>query len=204
MSSMFNRLLLCAALFAAASVPAAAGESPEAFMQRYVDAIRSDGVSAAADFVHPDEAERFRAMLAPLFAAMPEPQADAMAQTFFGGKADAAKVAAMPAGDFMRAFLRFVEQQAMGAGPGKGGIEIRQFDMLGSVPEGDVRHFVTRGTVAAGPITMTKMEVVSIRPDGDGWGMLLSGELDGMAQAIKASARRAAEAGEDRKPQADQ
>ena len=204
MSSMFKRLLSCAALVAAAAfAPAAAGESAEAFMQRYAEAIGKDGVSATADFIHPQEAERFRAMLAPLFTAMPDSQGDALARTFFGDKADAAKVAAMPANAFMRALLRFVEQQAAGAGLGKGRIEVRQFDLLGSVLEDEVHHFVTRGTVAAGPITMTTLEVVSIRPDGDGWGMLLSGELDGMEQAIKASAQRATDAGGDRKPQAE-
>ncbi|MCF7220582.1 hypothetical protein [Marilutibacter chinensis] len=168
------------------SAPAAA-ETPEAFMQRYVEAVREDGVGVTADFVHPEEAERFRAMLAPVFGAMPRTEANALAKMLFGGKADAGTVAAMPADRFMRSFLRFVEKQATTGLPGKGGIRITDFVPLGSVQEGEVHHFVARGTVEAGGLTLTKLEVVSIRPHGNGWGMLLSGEVDGMAEAIKAT-----------------
>lgn len=186
---MSARLLLLLALLAPCpAVPAAeTPETPEAFMQRYAEAIRTEGVGVTVEFVHPDDVARFHAMLSPLFETLPKAQADAMAKSLFGGKTDAAAVAAMPADRFMRGFLRFVEAQAMGGAVGKGGITVREFVLLGSVPEGEVHHFVTRGTVEAAGITMTRLEVVSVKPDGDGWGMLLSGELDGIAQAIKAT-----------------
>jgi hypothetical protein len=34
---------------------------------------------------------------------------------------------------------------------------------------------------------MTKMEVVSVKPTKDGWKLMLSGELEGMAAAMSAS-----------------
>jgi ribose 1,5-bisphosphokinase PhnN len=59
-------------------------------------------------------------------------------------------------------------------------------DVIGHVPEGsDVIHVVYRGTVAQGDTKVSKMSVMSLKANGKDWGMLLTGDLEGVAASLK-------------------
>ena len=60
--------------------------------------------------------------------------------------------------------------------------------ILGRIEEKpDVVHVLARTTISVGDLSVTDIEVISFRPYGETWRMLLSGELQGLAQALRAS-----------------
>ena len=160
----------------------ASAETPEEVETRYIDAIRTSGMKSAPDFIHPDELERFKAMLAPVLGDETA-VAKNLRTGFFGPAATSESIRSMPAKDFMRAFMAIAEGQMKGMN-----ITVGRSEILGSVKEGEVVHLVTRNSVGAGPLQLTQLEVVSLKPYQNTWGILLSGKLEGMAQAIKAQA----------------
>ncbi|HEY0502916.1 MAG TPA: hypothetical protein VGD42_05400 [Lysobacter sp.] len=162
---------------------AVAAETPEAFVTRSVAAVQRDGLGAIAGFVHPDEAARFKAMLMPVLDVGPGSEVDRMTRAMFG--ADAATVRAMAPADVMRAVLDTMARQAQGAGAP---LQIGDRQVLGSVREGEVVHVVTRGSATVGELSITKVEVTSVRPLGDSWGLMLDGDIEGLARMLAAGA----------------
>lgn len=162
-----------------------AQQSPEAVAQAYVDAIRTKGMTATTDFIHPDELKRFKEMLLPILTDTNSPASPKLAQAFFGQSATTESVKSMDPASFMRGFMAATEGQMRGMN-----ITVGDSQILGSVPEGDTIHLVTRNTVGAGSIQLTQLEVVSLKPYQDTWRVLLSGKFEGMAQALKAQAAK--------------
>lgn len=161
---------------------AASNETPEQVADAYLQAIRTEGLAAVPDYIHPDELERFRGMLLPVLAG-DSPATEAMREAFFGEKTTLASVQGMDAKAFMQGFMRFAQRQMAAMD-----VSIGQSETLGSVREGEVVHLVTRNTVGAGPIQLTQMEVISLKPYQGGWRLLLSGKMEGLAQALSAQA----------------
>lgn len=178
-------LVAATALLLAVVLPvsADAAETPEAYVARSVDAIQEQGMGAIADFMHPDELARFKAMVAPLFAAQEYPGAEAFAHNIFGPQATAESIAAMPAADFMRVFLDRMFAHAMGGAA----LRVGDPQILGSVREGDVVHVVMRGSAGVKEVTVTKVQVTSVKSDGDGWGLMLTGDIEGLAEGLRAA-----------------
>lgn len=174
------RTLLAAVCLLVASCPSLAADTPEQVYQQSVEAVRQHGFAAMSDYMHPQELERFKGMLMPLFDNSGDVPGKEIARSFFGGDATPASIAAMPAVDFMKAVMGMIEGQLKG-------VDVRVGDshVIGSVPEGEVVHLVTRTSVGAGALALTQMEVVSLRPFGDSWRLLLSGQMEGLAQVLK-------------------
>jgi hypothetical protein len=171
-------LLLSVAL-AAVPLRAVAQSSPEAVAVAYVAAIKSGGFSASADFIHPDELQRFKSMFAPLLADPKSPAAQGFAQAMFGPQATAESVAALDPLSFMRGVMSFLEDQMQGFDMTIGDVQV-----LGAVPENDTVHLVTRNTAGAAGVQLTQLEVMSLKPYQNTWKLLLSGQLEGLAQAL--------------------
>lgn len=161
---------------------AAASETPEQVAEAYINAIRTGGVTAVPDYIHPDELERFRGMLLPVLVD-DNPVAGQFRTALFGEGATLASVQAMDAKAFMQGFMGFVQGQMTAMD-----VSIGQSETLGSVREGEVVHLVTRNTAGAGALQLTQMEVISLKPYQDSWRLLLSGKMEGLAQALGAQA----------------
>ncbi|MEM8931157.1 MAG: hypothetical protein AAGE94_08275, partial [Acidobacteriota bacterium] len=71
--------------------------------------------------------------------------------------------------DFFSGFIRMIEAQMEGAE-----LEFDELDVLGHVPEGDNVHVLTRMTVGVEELSMTQLEIVSMRPFGNSWRMQLT------------------------------
>lgn len=162
-------------------VSANAAETPEAYVARSVDAVQEEGMGAIAQFMHPDELVRFKAMIVPLFAVQEDPGAEAFAHNLFGPQATAESIAAMPAVDFMRVFLDRMFAQATGGAA----LRVGDPQILGSVREGDVVHVVLRSSAGVKEVTVTKVQVTSVKSDGDGWGLMLTGDMEGLAEGLR-------------------
>lgn len=171
-------LLLSVAL-AAVPLRAVAQSSPEAVAVAYVAAIKNGGLSASADFIHPDELQRFKNMFSPLFSDPNSPAAQGFAQAMFGPQATAESVAALDPLSFMRGVMSFLDNQMKTVDMTFGDVQI-----LGAVPENETVHLVTRNTAGAAGVQLTQLEVMSFKPYQDTWKLLLSGQLEGLAQAL--------------------
>jgi hypothetical protein len=182
MTKYIASLLFALVLGVGVPVGAVAGETPEQVADAYLDAIRTEGFAVVPDYIHPDERERFRGMLLPVLLG-DGPAAEPLRKAFFGEKATPASVQAMDAKAFMQGFMGFAQNQMATLD-----VSIGRSEMLGSVREGDVVHLVTRSTAGAGALQLTQMEVISLKPYEDTWRLMLSGKMEGMAQALSARA----------------
>jgi len=63
-------------------------------------------------------------------------------------------------------------------------VDITSLEILGTVREGEIVHVVLRyGFAAANGVKKKQMQVVSTKPLGKEWKLMLTGELEGMASA---------------------
>lgn len=181
-------MMLALVMTLALPAGAAPTETPEAFVARSVKAAQQKGTGALADFMHPDELARFKRLMTSILAQAEPAAGDTLARAMFGADATLDSVLKLTPAEFMRDMLDGVMSR-----PGVT-VKIGDGQVLGSVREGEVVHLVTRNVATVNELTVTKMEVVSVRPNGDSWGMLLSGELEGMADAMRASQARVKQA----------
>jgi hypothetical protein len=156
---------------------ASPAETPEAYIARSLAAVRANGMGAVADYMHPDEVARFRAKAAPVFD-LQDASGRKMMRNVFGEQS----MAALPPLEFMRVFLH----DAFGNTEKDAALRIVNPQMLGSVREGDVVHVVMRGAFEARGVNVTRLQVISVRPNGDGWGLLLTGDLEELAERMHA------------------
>ena len=155
---------------------------PEDVALAYADAVRTRGLDAIPEYIHPDELARFKKMLLPVL--VDSPIGEGLRTVAFGAEATPESVSALSDADFMRGFMAFTGQQMKQLG-----VKFGSMAVVGAVHEGEVVHLVTRNTAGAAGVQMTAMEVVSLKPYQQSWKLLLSGQLEGMAQAMKAQAQ---------------
>ena len=167
-------------LIAIAFVPslAFAQKTPEQVAVTYFDTLKSDGLETAPSFIHPKELERFKSMLLPLFTM--NDSDENLSILFFGEKKSPSEISAMKPADFMAGFLSVLGTQMKSSK-----INLGETNVIGSVKEGETVHVLARNSAGNQDFKMTKVEVISMIPDGDTWKLLLSGEIEGMAQALK-------------------
>jgi hypothetical protein len=159
---------------------AQAASTPEQTVKDYMTAFQQRGMTSVAEFIHPAELERFKSMLMPVFENSPEADRQQGLDMFFGKGTTLETLKAMPPAKFMSSFMEVVGKQLEG-------MKFSSFDVLGSVREGELVHVVTRVGVDAKGIQMTKLQVTSTKPFGKEWKLILTGELEGIANAMKAA-----------------
>ena len=65
-----------------------------------------------------------------------------------------------------------------------------KIEVLGSIPEGEVVHVVTRVQIGVGVLAVRQMEVISVKPAGEVWRVMLTGQIEGFAQMVRARVPR--------------
>lgn len=175
----------CMMLLSAASAQnqAANAGTPEDTATQLMEATRKGDWDGYIRLMHPEALDGFKKMMA--FFAEPNASKE-VAEMFFGVKTKA-EYAALPSGEVFKRFLKNITGQVPYM---KELMEGMKAEILGHVMEGsDTAHVVTRMTTNAAGLSQTKMAVVSLKRDGDAWKALLSGEIDGFAQAFAARAK---------------
>ena len=165
---------------------ALAEETPEQAAVTYFNTLKSDGFEAAPRFIHPKELERFKSMLLPLFTV--KGSDENLSTLFFGEEMTSSEISAMEPQDFMAGFLSVVGAQMKSSK-----INLGETNVIGTVREGETVHVLTRNSAGNEDFKLTKVEVISMIPDGDTWKLLLSGEMEGMAQALKSQLEKSGE-----------
>lgn len=155
-----------------------APKTPEDAIKAYIADLQAEGLRTVSRHIHPEELARFKAMLMPWFRKDASKNSEAI-KGLFGPDATLATVEATSASEFMDAFMLIAGDQLKDA-------QIGEAQILGAVTENDVMHFVTRSNVSVQGVQLKSMEVISLRADGSGWKLLLSGNLEGLAAAVAA------------------
>lgn len=174
-------LILISAFLLSTSFRAVAAETPEQVCEQYLAAVKQQGMIAVPDFIHPEELQRFKDMLMPLFREGGSPNREDLIHGFFGRSATPESVEAMLPEEFMRGFMSIADAQMKNLN-----VTIGKTEIVGSITEGTTVHLVTRATAGTDDLKLTQLEVASLKPSGDTWRLLLSGRLEGMAQAFRA------------------
>jgi hypothetical protein len=174
------RFAIAALLLSSGSVFAAtAPETTAAFF----DQLEKGDFKAAAAYFDPPALTEFRNSLEVLNEA-PAAAQQQFREAFFGAGATAESISKMSDQEFFAAFLRTALAQAESLGR----VNFDGMEILGEVMEGpDIAHVVTRNTVKAGDFEIEGMEVVSCRKRGDEWKLLVSNEMKGLANQIRAA-----------------
>lgn len=175
----------CWVLVSLVMAPAvAAPVAPESIARAYFAALNERGMGSIAEFMHPDELLRFKEMLLPLYEAEAEQGGGDLRKQTFGDKATLADVKNASPAAFMRRFLAPMAEQMKA-----GGVIFDRVDVLGAVREGEVAHVVARIHIGVGDAAMSQMDVISMKPmDGGSWGIMLTGQMEGMARALRGAA----------------
>jgi hypothetical protein len=171
-------IALVSLLFTLAANAQAPAASPEALVRAYMADVRKDGMIVVSRYIHPDELARFKDMLMP-WVRKDASQKNEVIPGLFGAEATLASVEAMPPSQFMDAFMRLAGEQLKE-------LTFGDIEIVGTVREKDLSHVVTRVAAGIKGVQIRKLTVVTAKPMGEEWKLLLSGELEGMAAAISA------------------
>lgn len=186
-------LLLAVALLAAPSsgpcqdAPASAkntNATPESVAEGALQALQKDRIEDFVAAMHPDALKQFRTMLLEIVAGA---EADNQAEQVLALFSDVDSTDALRTLDdrgFFLAFYRGIMRLQPDLKAAMAGSEQK---ILGHVMEGeDTAHVVCRLTIRMLGVTVSKMNVISMKrlPDG-GWAMLLSGEMDGITTMLR-------------------
>lgn len=166
--------------FASAATGHAAPVTPEDACRDYFSALAADGLTVAPEFIHPDELARFRDMLIPMFSEEFAPGNDQLVTAFFGPGATRQTANDATPLEFMRAFMRMFASKLEQVG-----VRFDAVEIIGSVPENDLVHVVTRVTMGTGPLSMRQVQVVTLKQADGKWKVMLGGQIEGLAQAIR-------------------
>jgi hypothetical protein len=161
-------------------------ESPEEAAHAYITAMADARMNVVADQMHPGALERFKQIMlgvADAIAAAPEDRkpSSKVISALFGDEGPAA-VKDLPPRDvfvrFMSNLVTFVPQiREMHAGS--------EYQVLGHVDEGgNITHVVFRATLRRGQSELTKMSVLSLKRDGEGWKVLLTDDLENLIKGL--------------------
>jgi hypothetical protein len=159
--------------------------SPESAVLTYIDAMKEGKLDRMAELMHPEALATFHAMMQPIVEAAEksEPTANEVLQ-MFDGVTSVAQLRKLGDAKFFSSFylgMASLEPDLLDA------LKDADIEVLGHVMEGDdTAHVLYRVTTTTGS-TMKQTEVVSLRRTKSGWGVLLTNEIEAMAESIRAS-----------------
>ena len=173
------RSLLLALLLPTAMVQAqAAADTPEAVAGALFSRMQGGDMRGAAELFDPAALKEFHDMLGPVVEMLADDGAASPAIGSLFGDASPKQLKSASDAEFFAAML--------GGILGRSGVKLESQQVIGSIAEGpDLRHVVTRNTASGMGLTITEMEVVSLRRVDGAWRALLSGQMKGMADAIR-------------------
>lgn len=163
---------------------ASAGENtPEAVVTGALTALKENRIADFAALMHPEALKQVKGSLLAVVDAAEEKERVEEVLRIFNNVTSADDLRQLDDVAFFTAFFEGVLKMQPRLRNVLGGMTL---NVIGHVPEGaDILHVVYRGTFTQGDIKFSKMEVMSLKAHGEAWGMLLTGDLEGMTQALK-------------------
>ena len=157
-------------------------ETPEEVAHTYIRALADSRLNLVADEMHPAALERFKAVLSGIAQAITsapaerKPSPKLVSALFGDGGVESVKETPP-----REAFVRFMSNlttflpqiREMSAGT--------EHEIIGHVDEGgNITHVVFRATLKRGNTELTKMDVLSLKRDGEDWKVLLTDDMEGL------------------------
>ncbi len=156
-------------------------ETPEDVAQRYVSAMQAADWDTMAGLMDQSALKSMRDLLSPLFDL---PEAAELRQRFLGVETVDEAAALSDTAVFAR-FMQFVGSQEPSL---QEALKTSRMRVIGHIPEGgDTVHVVYRMTMTVEGITMTRLDVFSLRQHGETWRGLLAGDVSALAAALRAA-----------------
>jgi hypothetical protein len=182
-----NKLLqfLCIALLATSITVFAATASPEKVAAEYFRTNQNEGLAATAPFMHTDALVSFKKKLAPIFESEAKQANPRITQAILGPGATFATYTNASPFKVMQSFMNLAEAVSQTVD-----LKYTRFELLGTVTEGDVRHVLARVSLASTNGSNTRMQVISLKLDRDEWKVLVTSELNGMAEGFISAAAK--------------
>lgn len=179
---MLKRIAIVAiALTAVGSArPAHAQQTPEEFAVAYMDATRAADWSRVASFMHPDALKQFKEM----FAAIATIDTTGQVLTNLFGVSSAAEFAAASPDSIYTGFMTAMIALSPDLGAALSGSTMQTIGHVEEQATG-LTYVVFRMQVPAEGITVSQVDVVPLKKHGGDWKAMLTGDVEGMAAAIK-------------------
>lgn len=158
-------------------------KNPEAVATRALAALKENRIADFAKSMHPEALKQPKVTLLEVVTEAEKQERVDEVLTIFKNVKSADDLRKLDDVAFFTAFFEGVMQLQPRVRDALRGTTL---DVIGHVPEGpDVIHVVYRGTVTQGDVKVSKMSVMSLKAHGDDWGMLLTGDIEGMAAMLK-------------------
>ena len=157
--------------------------TPEATALAYFAALSANKLDAMSGMMHPEALAGFRSTLLPVIELADKRDGGASdVLQMFDGVTTVAQLRKLDDVKFFTAFyagLTTLQPQIVEM------LRDAEIEALGHVMEGsDVAHVVYRMTLNTG-MSITRTEVISMRRRPGGWGVLLTGEVEQMAEGLR-------------------
>jgi hypothetical protein len=157
--------------------------TPEVVAQKAVLALKENRLDDFAKAMHPEALKGFREFLVPLADAAEKDGEEEELLAIFQGVSTVEELKKLHDRQFFMAFFQGVMTKTPEMKQVMAGAEV---EMLGHVMEGkDTAHVVCRMKMSFEGVKFKKMTVISLRRTEGGWAMLLSAEVEGMAELLK-------------------
>ncbi len=175
-------VLIPSVLLAAGAPSATPATSPESVTRLYMKALQASAFDDAAVLMDPGALSRFKDMLLPVLLEAPG-SPDGSGVMLLDGVKDRETAKALSGSGFLAAFFRGLSKQNPAFAEG---LRSSTGDIVGTVSEGtNTVHVVCRASARIGELSLTKMTVITLVLTDGAWRVALSGELEGMGQALK-------------------
>jgi hypothetical protein len=168
-------------------VTPAFAQTPEQVAKGYMEAMRSGDMEHVATYMHPAGLEKFKLILVQAAEvlgaadASADPRTDTALKVLFGqdGPQSAKDAAAK------ELFVRFLDNLHRAAPMMQRMLADSSYEFIGHVDEGgNQTHVVYRVTMNTGGASVTKLEVLSLKRDGEEWKVMLTGEIEGLLTGL--------------------
>lgn len=196
MTRLFTAALLAAALItpatgAAKKEPKATPASkvtpaparPEEIVQAYVGSLRAGRYDEVGRLLDVEGCKRLQTQLVPVIKESHTANPEAGLLKLFDGIETVEGLEKLSPEEFVAAFfggvtkLNPVFKETLSSMTAK---------VIGTVPEGDgVLHVVCRITNSNAGMNITKVSVISLKKNGGKWGVMLSSEIENMAEQVR-------------------
>jgi hypothetical protein len=167
--------------FAVLAFSARAAATPEEVARGYMDAVRTGDMEHVGVFMHPAALEKFKGILVQLAGAVgnvdaeTDPKRNTAIKILFGEeKPQTIKDAAAKG-----LFIHFLTNLSQAMPMLRQMLNDSSYDFIGHVDEGgNQTHVVYRATLTTGGTAVTKMEVLTLKRDGEDWKVMLTGDIE--------------------------
>lgn len=172
-------LTLLVFLLSAVSLPA---QTPEQIVTSYFEKLKTGGINTVAELMHPNELRKFRDMLTPIVeGGLASEEQETLFQKFADPK-NPTKMRPLDDSQFMNAFMEWMVSLQPGV---TAALKDATVEALGHVREDDIQHVVVRMKMKTRGIEIEKMTVLSVSEYQGVPKLMLTGEIKGMAEALK-------------------